>query len=360
MSSAGRQPDLSAVLVSHHSAAELAICLPELRAAAQEAGLQLELVVVEQSEDAQEVARIESLGPDRLLVAPNRGFAAGLNRGVEVSRGEVIALGNPDLGFAPDSLASMMEALAAGWDVVGPQLTLGQVLMPPAESQTVVAELGRQRARRTRRATHRYLRRYLQQCDRLWAASEPVAVDTLSGAFLMTHRQVLERIGPWDEEYFLYFEETDWLRRVRRAGYRLAQVPTARVEHRWGHSARPAAQGRQYESSRQRYYRRWSRMLGPWLTSRRTPRPPCPEPWPLEGTSATEATAAARWLVTASPWGFPAGLLPSTPEGPVAASRSFVEGMPLDSACLLLRWADGEVLGPWVRPLDAAPSSTAS
>ena len=69
-----------------------------------------------------------------------------------------------------------------------------------------------------------------------WVVSGPVpseasAVDWLAGASMMIRRQVFETIGMFDENYFLYFEETDFCRRAARAGWPTWYVPESRVEH---------------------------------------------------------------------------------------------------------------------------------
>ena len=61
-------------------------------------------------------------------------------------------------------------------------------------------------------------------------------VDWVSGASMMLRRSVLERVGLFDETYFLYFEETDLCRRARDAGFKIAFVPEARVVHAEGSS----------------------------------------------------------------------------------------------------------------------------
>jgi N-acetylglucosaminyl-diphospho-decaprenol L-rhamnosyltransferase len=61
-------------------------------------------------------------------------------------------------------------------------------------------------------------------------------VDWVSGASMMLRRSVLQRVGLFDETYFLYFEETDLCRRVRDAGYKIAFVPEAKVVHHEGSS----------------------------------------------------------------------------------------------------------------------------
>jgi hypothetical protein len=59
----------------------------------------------------------------------------------------------------------------------------------------------------------------------------PTRVDWLAGASMLIRRELLERIGLFDETFFLYFEETDLCRRARRAGFETWYVPESRVTH---------------------------------------------------------------------------------------------------------------------------------
>jgi exopolysaccharide biosynthesis WecB/TagA/CpsF family protein len=66
-------------------------------------------------------------------------------------------------------------------------------------------------------------------------------VDWATGAALLIRRDVAESVGEWDEAYFLYSEETDYLRRVREAGARVWFEPLARMRHsRGGSGTSPA------------------------------------------------------------------------------------------------------------------------
>jgi len=62
------------------------------------------------------------------------------------------------------------------------------------------------------------------------------AVDWVSGASLMVRAEVFTAIGGLDEHYFLYFEETDFCRRARKAGFTTWYVPNSRVMHIGGQS----------------------------------------------------------------------------------------------------------------------------
>jgi hypothetical protein len=60
----------------------------------------------------------------------------------------------------------------------------------------------------------------------------------LSGACILTSRALVDRVGGFDAGYFLYYEDADWCRRVRRAEYSLAVVPDAEIVHYYNQSAR--------------------------------------------------------------------------------------------------------------------------
>jgi GT2 family glycosyltransferase len=61
-------------------------------------------------------------------------------------------------------------------------------------------------------------------------------VDYVTGASLLVRTSVVEAIGPMDESYFLYWEETDWCERAHTAGWRVLYAPASRVWHKVGAS----------------------------------------------------------------------------------------------------------------------------
>jgi GT2 family glycosyltransferase len=140
------------------------------------------------------------------------------------------------------------------------------------------------------------------------------ATDWMNGASLMIRSDIYARVGQMDEGYFLYFEETDLCRRVRRAGWPIWHVPASRVVHLEGQSTgvtganlaqkpRPAY----WFDSRARYYRKqhgytYALMadlifivcFGLWRVQRRLRRKADPDPpglwWDFVGH------AFRRWL----------------------------------------------------------------
>ena len=64
--------------------------------------------------------------------------------------------------------------------------------------------------------------------------NETTEVDWVTGASFMARYSVLSDVGLMDDGYFLYFEEVDWMRRIRKAGYDILHVANARVVHHGG------------------------------------------------------------------------------------------------------------------------------
>src|SRR5262249_49648271 len=91
----------------------------------------------------------------------------------------------------------------------------------------------------------------------------PQDVDYVTGCALLVKCQVIERIGGLDERFFLYFEETEWCARARRASFRVTYVPTARIWHKIEPEARARSPRYQYYMTRNRLLYRQCRGADP-------------------------------------------------------------------------------------------------
>jgi GT2 family glycosyltransferase len=341
-----RRPSVSAVVVTFHSSAWCGAAIASVRREAARAGTDVEVVVVDHSEDAAEADRLREMRPDRLVTQANRGFAAGVNAGIAQATGAVVALVNPDVELHEGALERLLGALDAGWDVVGPQLELANFLFPRADEQTPTEQVRRFLAGRRIATWRRRLDRELAANRVAWESAEPVDVPALSGACLVFRRELADRVGRWDEGYFLYFEETDWLRRVRRAGGRLAVVPGALARHEWGHAADPAAALPHFLASRRRFLARHHPLLGRLVTL------VSPGPAPLEPAefppSYPRGEGRIWWLLSPTPLGLPGAGLAGTWADLVSALDRLARGRPQPWTYLLSGVdRDGGLLGPW-------------
>lgn len=303
---------VSLVVVCHRSSEVLGECVESFRREAAAAGMAAEVVAVEQSEDQQELRAVAETEVDRVIERTNRGYAAGLNAGGMEASGEVLLLANPDLVFLPGSLEALVSALGQDFDVIGPLFVWDdeqRVLLPPAEDPSPLAELGRSLRRRWRWAWSIGLQGHLERTRRFWTAESPRPVPSLRGALMAVSREALDRIGPFDEGYFLYHEETDWLWRAQRADARIGFVPGARVRHRWGHATRHRDDLSEHEErSRARFFRRhynrvWQRLV------RAAKRDSAEPPYPVSLLAQDEAPPARDielWLASPFPHLMPA------------------------------------------------------
>ena len=96
---------------------------------------------------------------------------------------------------------------------------------------------------------------------RMGTFDSPVEAEWVSGAAMLIRREVFEAVGLMDEAYFLYFEETDFTLRARRAGWQTWHVPQARVVHFVGQltgvrtaNAAPKRLPAYWYESRRRYF----------------------------------------------------------------------------------------------------------
>jgi len=69
-----------------------------------------------------------------------------------------------------------------------------------------------------------------------YAKSQPFPVDFTLGATMMLKREVIQQTDGFDEAFFMYCEEVDWAWRIRKAGWEILCVPSARVVHLVGQS----------------------------------------------------------------------------------------------------------------------------
>jgi N-acetylglucosaminyl-diphospho-decaprenol L-rhamnosyltransferase len=176
-----------------------------------------------------------------LIRAPaNGGFAAGNNIAIremlaEAQPAEFCLLLNPDTLVRPGALRVLLDFLIAHPKVgiaggrsedldATPQMCCFRF---PNAINEVLGYLGIG-------VLDRVFKRHL---TRLGIPEQPREVDWVSGAFMLIRKSVIDAIGLMDETYFLYFEETDYTRRARLAGWGCWHVPQSRIVHLVGQSS---------------------------------------------------------------------------------------------------------------------------
>ncbi|MEM9596674.1 MAG: glycosyltransferase family 2 protein [Acidobacteriota bacterium] len=278
---------------------------------ASSAGLGLDLAVVDNGSTAEGRRRLEALQDlGARLVEPGRnlGYAGAANLGFAGSDADAFVVVNPDVEVLPGCLEALTAALEAGAGAAGPRFFWdrpGGFQLPPTERRSRGDALLRALATRGRPWRGLALSAWRSHARRCWRAESPRRCFELSGALLAVRRDAWERVGPFDEGYRLYFEETDWLMRLARTGLRSVYVPGAEAIHAYAQSSKrePRAQG-WFEESRRRFRGRWyGRRYGALLERLTTA---IGEP-ASRGDVSPGDLGRARWLeLSPSPLGFPA------------------------------------------------------
>ena len=214
---------VSAVVVSHGHAAELARTLPVLAP-------QVDEVVV--------VANLPGsadLVPDSVRVLENlqpQPLSANVNHGIAETSGEYVLNVNPDAVPEPRAVAALVAFADAHGrcGIAGPQMRWPDGSWQPSRRRFPTV-----RGTIVRRTPLRRLRRPYETQRRHYALDErstvPVPADWMLGAFLLMRRTMLDDIGGWDAGFRHYCEDIDLCYRAMQAGWERWYVPDAIVSH---------------------------------------------------------------------------------------------------------------------------------
>jgi GT2 family glycosyltransferase len=194
-----------------------------------------------------------------LALSSNLGFAAGCNRGLATAEpDELLVIINPDVIVAESFFTALArldwpdDLAARGPRVIGADGLLEQ---SARGSPTVATGLfGRTSFLARRLPANRWVRREL----RATSDAEVRDVDWISGACMVIPASRWAQVGPFDEGYFMYWEDADWCHRARGAGLRVSYEAGLVVHHHQGSSSasRPFASIVAFHRSAWRYQRR--------------------------------------------------------------------------------------------------------
>ena len=241
---------LAVVIVSHNSGTLLVECVLNVLAAR----LPDRVIVSDNVSTDCSIEAVEQLAhaDSRLQVLKNGaniGFGAANNRalallGNPAGPEDLVLLLNPDCLVQENTLNRMVDVLRAY-----PDAAMAGCLIRNADGSEEVA------AHRHLPTPATLLADLMGQGGRkspeMATQAGPLAVEAISGAFMLIRRQVLTSLGAFDEGYFMHWEDLDLCRRIGDAGYSILYVPDVEVLHYKGHS-----------SQSRPYFVEWHKHLG--------------------------------------------------------------------------------------------------
>jgi hypothetical protein len=189
----------------------------------------------------------------------NAGFAKANNQGIKIAQGRYVLLLNPDMRVKPGTLETMVkwmdehpEAGVAGCKLIKED---GEVVphvrrYPSIFDQAMIIL-------KVPHICSKVLDHYLW---RDFDYDKEQEVDSIRGSFFMIRREVLDKLGGLDERYFLWFEEVDFCKQVREAGYKVMYTPVTECFDYVGKSFAQVPTGKLqniFQDSMIKYFKKW-------------------------------------------------------------------------------------------------------
>ena len=166
----------------------------------------------------------------------NLGMGKGNNVGIEASKGKYILILNPDTVVEKDAIRLMCDKFIENDEIgmIGPKL-----LYPDGVHQYsyfMFPELLMPIYRRTPlgKIMNNKIDKFLMKG---YDIDNEIEVDWLMGSCLLTSRDVIDKVGMFDDRFFMYFEDTDLCKRFKKINLKVVYYPKAVVYHHHGRAS---------------------------------------------------------------------------------------------------------------------------
>lgn len=218
-----------------------------------------EVIVVDNASKGDDAERIKQAFPEVTVVKSdkNLGFAGGNNLGYQYAKGDYIFFLNNDMVIQTAILEPLVMRLKDE-HIAGVSPCIILTYKPDFLQYYGYGEMTPITLKHTTE---------LFDSSRREDFLHPGETAVLHGGAMMVRRDVIEKVGTMTEVYFLFFEEFDWSRRMREAGYKLFYEPAATVYHKESMSIPKKTPFREYYLTRSRmiYARRNCRGIDKYL-----------------------------------------------------------------------------------------------
>ena len=245
--------DVSIILVNYNTTRLLLQAIDSIYE--KSAGFTFEVIVVDNnsSENPEKEIR-EKYGDQITLISlsENIGFGKANNEGIKIAKGRYIFLLNTDTYLINNAIYILMQYMdthldvgSCGGNLYNAQLqhTYSYHKIPYGIRSYEVSVL-----------TMGFSRRFVKYP--FYNTSEnAIEVGNISGADMMLRKSVLDTVGIFDPDFFMYCEESELSWRIRKAGYKNINVPQAKIVHLEGKSSKIVEHRKLMElDGRKKYY----------------------------------------------------------------------------------------------------------
>lgn len=226
-----KRPKLSVIIVHYKAKKELKECVKSIKTK-----IPHEIIVVDNDKN-------------------NVGYGAGINLGFKKAKGELLLIANPDTIWSKGSIDKLVSFYKSHskCGVVAPDQTnnMGELykFIGTGKLTPLSAMFGLSIINRVFPGNPVSKRYWIKRTKK-----KVKKVDVAPGGAFLVSRKIFESVGGFDENFFLYFEESDFCRRIEDLGYRIYILQSTKVTHLWGVSTKSNPNKDNYFRESRKYY----------------------------------------------------------------------------------------------------------
>ncbi|MCX7727946.1 MAG: glycosyltransferase family 2 protein [Bacteroidia bacterium] len=235
--------DISIIIVNYNVRFFLEQCIRSVYGAKD--GLAIEIIVVDNHSVDGSVQMIKEKFSDVILIEnkENVGFSKANNQGIHLSKGKYVLLLNPDTVLQEDTLIKCFQFMETHADAgaLGVKMFDGKGNFLPESKRGLPTPIvafykifGLSKLFPKSKIFGKYHLTYLDK-------NTNHVVDVLSGAFMFIRKEVLDKIGGLDEDFFMYGEDIDLSYRIKKAGYHNYYLSETSIIHYKGESTKKSS-----------------------------------------------------------------------------------------------------------------------
>ncbi len=224
--------DVSVIIVNWNTKELLRSCIESIYK--ETCNCTFEIIVVDNNSSDDSVEMIQAEFPQVKLIAneTNMGFAGGNNKGINIAKGRYILVLNSDIIICDQAIEKTVKYAdrkpRAGMISCHVVNLNGRIAMTTFSFPCLWNLFCRFSGLAS---TFRNSRIFGRDIYLWWDRKSERNVDSVSGSFILVRREAIDQVGLMDEDYFLYYEETDWCYRFGKAGWEIIFWPGAKIIH---------------------------------------------------------------------------------------------------------------------------------
>jgi GT2 family glycosyltransferase len=264
-----QRTDLAISIVTYNSKNVLKDCIDSIIRTIR--GMTYEIIVVDNCSEDGTAALVKEFYPSINLIEnrDNVGFGRAHNQSFKVSSGRYFLILNPDTIVFPEAVNKMVNFMDSNdrAGVVGCKTYWDDdknFMFPDLRIHSLTTALFQFTPFCRFFPNSALSKWYWESAYRLWNAKRPIKIEGITGGLMLVRREAFESAGMFDENFFLFFEEHDLLKRIKKAGWDIYYYPDAEIQHYFEESCRRCSFdiGKVFMQSSLHYYKKHYAILG--------------------------------------------------------------------------------------------------